>query len=1432
MNQPCQSLSRLVSAAPERARALPDDLAAHATQCMACKAEVEASRRLTAMLAEAGDQYTEARGPTTTAATAALVRRVLVEADARHRRPAAVRIWAPIVSAAILVGCIAATVWFADRLNPNGDNVFVITIPSPAEIVAAEDLGSSAPSAPPFDAASAPVEPAPHALTVEGSEVHGLEIETGRGERKTLELSDGTTLQLNHGSKVLFPSDQPRTMVLERGEAILDVVRQAPLPPLLVELPTGTVRVVGTRLLVSAQPDRSVVDVLRGKVVAMTGQGSVDVTAGREAVMRAGHAPTLAAANGLADATRWAEVEAVEAEGTMGIGTLTARRPGAKKDTDQALRLTDHRVSVTIQGQIAKTEIEEAFHNDTKHTLEGVYSFPLPAGAKIAGLELLVEDTWMEGAIVAKDRGEKIWAGVIRNATPKRQRKEHIEYVWVPGPWRDPAILTWKEGSRFELRIFPIPAHAERRVRIAYTETLQKVPAGRRYVYPLAEGASHAVAERFRVDATIGGVTDEAPLRVSPYDLTERFDAQGAKLSADLPQFVPKGDLVIDVPDSRGDEPLRAWAWERDGDGYALLALAPELPLADDDLDAVLFVVDRSYSTQAARLERAARVVRRIVGGLDRDVQVGALACATQCESLSDFRPASSLLAADLRGRIERLASLGATRIGHAMTKASAALRRAGIRRSAARVVYLGDGVPSMGELDPERLGRAAGEALGSARLVTVSLGGEVDDLVLRTMAAATGGARVSHAAGDTVRATAFEVLARLRATPLRDVELALPDGLREVAPAVIGDLWPGEERLVAARLGGPVEGRVVLKGTLGGEPFEQAWEVALKPTSAASNAFLPRVWAERRIDDLQASGADPETIVALSTKHHVLSRHTSLLVLESEAMHEAFDVPHTRPDVEWNGAEADEADASAVADGNGRVQGLGKTSKLARSLGHDATGLSGKLVARGRALSKEFDGAGMGGLGMKGYGTGGGAGMASNDNRVGSIAKAQPKRETRVRVRPGTGKVSGFSDRNVINRVVRRHMRQIRHAYERALKSEPNLSGKVAVKFTIGPNGAVTAATATGSAPARLRNDIARIVRRWRFPASGNSVTVTYPFVFSSTGGGTSQPNASPAPRPQPMGVIGRLSPRRRRGGRYVPMKKVWYREARVRGHRGVLSRDERELQRREARLDDNRDSRDRTRDLVRWYVRTGDLDSAQRLAAQWLERDRLDAGALVSLSDVAALRGEVERSRELLASAVDADPGNPAAHERMITLYDASGAAALSCEHTLTKALKRPGDWKAQVAAVRCGHAEDRHFATLKSRDRRRAQKALKKRPKRKRARDKLTITAEWDGDEALDVVVVTPKGRRVSFQGGAKRTKSADAEATGRETLALSTGEVGRYQVFVVHRGAGSPTRGKLRIRAHGSTKTLKFRTDGRQAAVGDVTVERKWRHERVR
>ncbi len=123
-----------------------------------------------------------------------------------------------------------------------------------------------------------------------------------------------------------------------------------------------------------------------------------------------------------------------------------------------------------------------------------------------------------------------------------------------------------------------------------------------------------------------------------------------------------------------------------------------------------------------------------------------------------------------------------------------------------------------------------------------------------------------------------------------------------------------------------------------------------------------------------------------------------------------------------------------------------------------------------------------------------------------GPVDSGDKGKEVKVR---GTVKVKrpteafgvGVLDTNSIAKVVRRRKGAIKNCYEKQLKRNPKLAGKVKVQFTILESGRVGSARVmldTTGDPA-VGKCIANAMKRWRFPKpDGGSVTVAFPFVFA----------------------------------------------------------------------------------------------------------------------------------------------------------------------------------------------------------------------------------------------------------------------------------------------------------------------------------------------
>lgn len=1307
----CERLDALLSRTPETAHALPvleSSLAAHAEQCPRCQAALERNKTLLRELAELHADF---------APDAQLAARVLARSKAHTSAPSR----RPLLLAALAGAALASIVaFFATRSAENPTPPI-----EPAELA---ESGAATPRETPD--AAAPPAPSAFRLSVTHCELAGQpgeqapctrneRLTTGVGERATYRLSDGTQLTLDQQSELVL--GEGRALRVTRGLARFNVVKRPELPPLAVTLPNGGVQVLGTELVVRAGESLSVVEVLRGLVAVDQGDKRAKVKAGEAAWLVPGRGPVVRAATIPRD-----EGERVSSD--LGFGTLRARRPGGKTDAERPLRLTDHQVRVRLQGAFSHTTVEEAFASDEPHELEGIYRFTLPPGAQVAELSLLVDGRWEEGAFVERERAEKIWAGVIRNATPVVKRREVVEYIWVPGPWKDPALLSWSAGNTFELRIFPIPARGERRVRIAYTETLPVVSGARRYTLPLPSEGSNIRAERFSLDLAIGGEVPRNDVRIANYELVEADEAT-LRFTKTIENFKPVGDLVVEVPEPGSIGDVTAIGWGRgegpDRQGYLALGLRPsfaELHSDEGPLDLVV-LVDTSYGIQRARLNRAAELVAHLFASLGQDDRAQVLACATTCRPLGGFELVGAERGHELSERIAAIEPLGSTRLVAAFGEAARLLAERGVPETRRRIIYIGDGIQSVGELDGRRVGDTIRALTGETRITVISLGGETDPVALTAMASGPAGSVLDATRIGSVRATAGLAARRQRGLPLRDVTVELPAGLFAVAPEGLGELWPGDERFVTARLDGheSFDGELRLSGTLGGERVERRWRVSASLEERAGHAFVPRLWAMHRIADL--SGRDDadarREVIELSQAHHLLSRHTALLVLESPAMAKAFDVAPTRPIADWNGDGELDTQASDLLDAVG-------------GLAHPTEESFASLDTADADLANE-------------------AGGATEDARA---------RGTRA------------------------------GALEKAGKGMPTTPG-----------------------PAR-------------------------------------QPTNPTESRAPPLG-----NGRAGLGGEWVPMRKVWYKEASIAaGSRELDTWAERQLERRERSLDEAPDSRERTLAVIRTLVRLRNLERATRLTERWLERDRMDPEALVTLADLALLSGDLERAEALIASAIDADPRSAALHSRLARVYAETDRDGLACEHRIARAWTARTDPAAQADALGCAASTEatRLRLGLDESLLRKVERLLDSPAPATRVTGPFRIEATFEGGD-VDLAVVDPDGRVVSWLGGAE-LQATSVIGEGREQLTFKGRQNGRWQVLAVRRAEAGPgladphdgpdgpggadgssgtIHGTLRVTAHGATRRIPF-TIGVEEEIrflADIDVQARFRYERL-
>jgi TonB family protein len=205
----------------------------------------------------------------------------------------------------------------------------------------------------------------------------------------------------------------------------------------------------------------------------------------------------------------------------------------------------------------------------------------------------------------------------------------------------------------------------------------------------------------------------------------------------------------------------------------------------------------------------------------------------------------------------------------------------------------------------------------------------------------------------------------------------------------------------------------------------------------------------------------------------------------------------------------------------------MGQLLQVGSSMGEDPEEVLGTLMGNQVGNAYGVGGIGVSGTGAKGGGpeedtvgtghlrtlgaiggcVGPGPCRGNGDYGIGTaVGRLQPRRVIAPQVTVTEAQVRGSLDKDIIRRVVRRHLPEVRFCYEKELPRAPSLAGRVAVNFTIANTGRVAAALVQSSTlgNARAEGCVLDAVRRWEFPRpmGGGIVIATYPFNFVVAGG------------------------------------------------------------------------------------------------------------------------------------------------------------------------------------------------------------------------------------------------------------------------------------------------------------------------------------------
>jgi Ca-activated chloride channel homolog len=528
-------------------------------------------------------------------------------------------------------------------------------------------------------------------------------------------------------------------------------------------------------------------------------------------------------------------------------------------------------IQVTISGRVARVVVEEWFRNNGGIVDEGVYHYPLPGEAVFSQFSLWQGDNELRGEMMDAQQARAIYESIVRRR-------------------KDPALIELVDHGLIRARVFPITPGETRKITLRYTQVLDRVGDALRLRYA---GGRDTIPRAFHV------TVDSAARIGEPYSpthsITTRRERKGGGLDIRLSEGRWRGDLEVFLPLSRALVGLSLLTHRPVGeDGFFMLLLAPGRAAERDALPRdVVAVLDVSGSMSGEKIVQARAALEQLIGTLRTGDRMRLVAFSS---GVRRFASEWTEVTGETRQRaaewVRGLVAEGGTNIAGALEEALAHPPR---EEAMGVVVFLTDGLPSVGEQDPERLATRAEQGRGRFRMFALGIGYDVNTHLLDRLTERARGTTQYIAPGGDIEQAVATLAAKLSSPVLTDLVLRA-DGnveLFDVQPGDLPDLFAGDEMVVLGRYRGEGRGErsVTVTGRRAGheERFSTNAVFAVEQTT---NEYVAPLWAARKAGalarEIRLRGMNREVLEELkrlALRYGILTEYTAYLVQEPDAV-------------------------------------------------------------------------------------------------------------------------------------------------------------------------------------------------------------------------------------------------------------------------------------------------------------------------------------------------------------------------------------------------------------------------------------------------------------------------------------------------------------------------------------------------------------------
>lgn len=643
-------------------------------------------------------------------------------------------------------------------------------------------------------------------------------------------------------------------------------------------------------------------------------------------------------------------------------------QPAPVPATPGPIAIDQHSVHAVIDGPVANVQVTQIFRNATKGTVEGSYVFPLPADAAVSDFQLTVDGQVLEGKLLNKDEARRIYEEIVRQQ-------------------RDPALLEYIGRNLLQTRVFPIPAGASRKLELHYTQIISQRNGLFAFVYPLRT-QKYSASPVQALDITVE-LRNQPGLRTiySPnYQLAvQRQDDSSATIGYEASAAQPESDFSLFWGAMSNEIGLNVLSYKPAGeDGFFVVLAAPSVEVDAETVVArdLVLVVDVSGSMQGEKIEQARKAAHFVVDQFNPTDRFNLISFSTGVQLWqSALQPVNQAANQAAHKWIDALAATGSTDINRALLEALAQLNSREQSERPAYLLFLTDGLPTMGETEPAQIMANAlnnQSAQSHIRLFTFGVGYDVNTDLLDTLSQELGG-RSSYVRPEEAIDEQVGQFYRTISTPIL-VDVGLEWGsqtqVAEVYPDPLPDLFAGEQLVVVGRYPRGATVNVTLRGVVNGQKVSYHYP-GQQLLASGGEPFVARLWATRKIgvllDQIRRNGPAKELVdevTQLSLAYGIVTPYTAYLVteLEQPLAGQPSDTGALLPDAETVNKQAyayAQAAAAAPASGEAAVTASETRTALREAVNvvesqatrylQGKTFLSRKLVTRSDGKVVEF---------------------------------------------------------------------------------------------------------------------------------------------------------------------------------------------------------------------------------------------------------------------------------------------------------------------------------------------------------------------------------------------------------------------------------------------------------------------------------------------